>query len=111
MADLDWQMFAVLSGIFVAWNAFLVAIIRYFIVRSVAGMDKKFDDIESDMEKEAERRRELENRLHSLETDLPNRFVQREDWIRFSSVIDKKMDKLNEKLDGIKDWVHARSGL
>jgi len=109
MADLDWQMLAVLSGLFITWSAFLVGIIRYFIVRSLAGVDKKFDDIESDIEKEAERRRELETRFHGLETDLPNRFVQREDWIRFSTVLDKKMDRFNEKLDGIKDWVHARS--
>lgn len=106
---MDWEMIAVFVGVFIAWNAFLVGIIRYFIVRSLAGVDKKFDDIEGDIEKESERRRELETRLHDLETDLPNRFVQREDWIRFSTVIDKKMDKFNEKLDGIKDWVHARS--
>lgn len=41
---------------------------------------------------------ELEREIESLRRELPLEYVLREDWIRFSSSMDHKLDRLNDKL-------------
>lgn len=41
---------------------------------------------------------DLKNRVDTLAHSLPNEYVRREDWIRFSNLIDAKLDRLNERI-------------
>lgn len=59
-----------------------------------ARWDRDFEDLEKQLRATAER--------------LPNEYVRREDWIRFSATMDAKVDALHRKLDGLLEKVYAR---
>lgn len=61
--------------------------------------DQKFGMLGDDMRRIDSANHENEKRILRLRADLPNEYVRREDWIRFSSLIDTKLDRLNEKID------------
>ncbi len=48
------------------------------------------------LQREADRIKELQRRVEDLSQALPMEYVRREDWIRFSSSIDAKLDRLAE---------------
>ena len=51
----------------------------------------------------------MEKDLLKLQAELPREYVRREDWIRFSSSIDAKLDHLRDKLDRVLEAKpHAR---
>lgn len=54
-----------------------------------ASQDKQLQDILRD--------------FHDLQKNLPREFVQREDWVRFGSIMDKKMDDIYNAIDDLKD--------
>jgi hypothetical protein len=114
--EVNWQMLAVLSMLFLAWNGFLVWIIKYLVDRAVKGGDRRMgslensvDSLSGDLEREADKRRELEKEYRKHIADLPLLYVQREDWIRLGSIIEGKMDTLNNKFDALKDYINARN--
>lgn len=117
---IDWKVIGVLSTIFLAWNGFLVGIIKFLIDRSFKSGDRRLEAIETDVEdirdavahgigEEADKRRELEREFRQLIADLPLKYVQREDWIRLATSIDAKMDALADKVEEVKDRLYARS--
>jgi chromosome segregation ATPase len=46
---------------------------------------------------------QIERDVRQLATMLPNEYVRREDWIRFSNTIDHKLDRLNDKGEATRD--------
>ncbi len=50
--------------------------------------------------------RALDRDLLKLKADLPNEYVRREDWVRFGAVIEAKIDRLDTKVDMLKDRIH-----
>lgn len=93
---------AIIVSIFVAWSALMVGIIKLLIERALTAsndrhkrLQKRVDNIESD--------------FRNLLVDLPNKYVQREDWIRLATTIEAKMDALNNKFDELKDRLYARN--
>lgn len=50
----------------------------------------------------------LEERIRGITERMPNEYVRREDWIRFSATIDAKLDTLHRKLDTMVEKVYAR---
>lgn len=118
MLEINWQMIAVLSIVFLAWNGFLIGIIKYLVVSAVKGGDQRLERLEekqvkSDerftkaIEHEADKRRELEREHREHIAQLPLMYVQREDWIRLATTIEAKMDGLNSKFDQMKDRFNA----
>ncbi len=106
--QMDWQQVGVIVTIFLGWSALLVGVIKILIERAVRGNDDRFKRIEKDLERETEKRRDLDKEMRTLQTDLPRAYVQREDWIRLATTIEAKMDALNTKFDDVKDRIHAR---
>ena len=58
----------------------------------------RMETLETNTTREAGRIGELLNRVEKLNVALPLEYVRREDWIRFSSTIDAKLDKLAEMI-------------
>lgn len=108
MEALDWKSISVVVMVFLAWSGLLVGVIKILIERAIRVNDNRFERIESDLENEADERRELEREFRVLLADLPLKYVQREDWIRLATTIEAKMDTLNMKFDELKDRIHAR---
>lgn len=46
-----------------------------------------------------DRQNQLELRVSGLQLEIERRYVQREDWIRFSSQIDHKLDGMNQRVE------------
>lgn len=61
--------------------------------------DQKFSQHEEEAARDAKAWRELDRRFMELLAQLPRDYVMREDWIRFSSVIDAKQDRLGDRQD------------
>ena len=88
----------VLAGFF-GTIATLFGLLRYFGKAYLDKSEERFRELGDGF-------RGLESRLNALQIDLPNKYVQREDWIRMSTTIDSKMDSVNGKLDRLREDIH-----
>ena len=103
---------SLLGGILVMVGAFGKILLRQFEQRlaerseHVAEMrqaerdtsERRLAGIENSLERESDRIGEIVSRIEKLNTTLPLEYVRREDWIRFSSTIDAKLDRLAEMI-------------
>jgi len=93
---------AVLQGLFF-WA------VKWLLDRYHAQLDLRFISIER---QEAQRGRELaqvEKDLLMLRAELPEKYVQRNDWIRFSAVIDAKLDSLRTMIESVRHRLYEGS--
>ncbi len=102
------ELIAALLGLLTAWSASLIWAMRWVLASQRKYMDEKVAHltalIDSHAKAMAEVERELsgagvklERELMSLKAELPEKYVRREDWIRFANVVDAKLDALNER--------------
>ncbi len=103
----DWQAISVFVTIFVAWSIFLLGAIKLLIDRALRAGEQRFQALEKAVDREAEKRRDVERELRQLLANLPLQYVQRDDWIRLATAFDAKMDALARKLDEVKERLHA----
>jgi hypothetical protein len=94
-----WSLLAFLIGLLVtflgaAW-AFGNALMAQFEKR----LDERFVAHNTKLDQLERQSRELERDVMLMRAELPNEYVRREDWIRFSGTIDTKLDWLREKGD------------
>lgn len=59
---------------------------------------QRMETIEDAMEQAAEHIAGVAERVEKLHRDLPLEYVRREDWIRFASTIDAKLDRLADMI-------------
>lgn len=78
-----WQVYLVLSALMGVFSTILLLWVKSMTNRAAAKAEATAD------------------RLTALMIALPDKYVQREDWIRFAAGIDAKMDKLHEKMDKV----------
>ena len=78
------------------WTAFLVMIIRGLLKKYLDGVADRFDRLEKSIELESNKRDGLDRDFRRHLAELPTLYVQREDWVRFSTVVETKMDRLFE---------------
>lgn len=67
------------------------ALIRIAATRVWAQLDTRLIRLE-------EQQREQQAAMRAWENELAREYVRREDWIRFSSVIDAKLDRLSDRI-------------
>lgn len=65
-------------------------------------------EVERRLGQETDATRQLKQELHQLRIDLPERYLLRDDFIRFSGVIGEKMDRLHDKIDALMRGDYAR---
>lgn len=106
MQEINWQIVSVLVGVAGAWTVVLLWAVKALLDRnqshsdrSFGLMDARFEELKTETKKESEQWQRIERDLLELRADMPLNYVRREDWIRFSSVIDAKQDTLNEKIN------------
>lgn len=95
--EIDIKVIGYAITIFLAWTALLVGIIKVLFERSVKALEQRFESNESRITRLTERHEKLDKEYRELLAKLPMLFVQREDWIRFSTSIDTKLDWLRDK--------------
>lgn len=75
-------------------------VIRWLVKRLVDGIDQRLVLLADDIRGTGAKVVELERDLLRLQADLPVHYVRREDWIRYGSMIDAKIDGLREATVG-----------
>ena len=58
--------------------------------------DEQYRQLRESIKNESMRITELSNNLQKFSNAMPLEYVRREDWIRFSSTIDHKLDRLGD---------------
>ena len=94
MEAIDWRIVSVLLGMVTAWSAVLFWAVKWLLDRYQQHMDQRFEMLLASTSEEAQEWQRVERDLLTLRAELPQHYVRREDWIRFSSVIDAKLDAL-----------------
>jgi chromosome segregation ATPase len=95
-------------------------LVKWLLERYQQHIDKRFDQIDAETKRALQDVNGLRRELNELRSSLPLQYIQREDWIRFSTTIDTKIDAIHRKLDerveqlrlGIErlnDVIHARN--
>lgn len=104
---MSWEMVGLLMSVAMAWSGLLVAAVKWLLDRNQAHIDRRFQALEDAHKTEAAQWHRVERDLLKLRGDLPNEYVRREDWIRFGGTVEAKLDGLANKIDSVKDRLHA----
>lgn len=75
-----WQIFLVLIGIIAAWGVIIIAALQFMVSRAFKGMVSEKEFLE-------------------FKAELPEKYVRREDFIRFDVGINSKLDKLRDLIE------------
>lgn len=113
----SWHLVTFLAGLLVTFLGFAFGFAKVLLSQVERRLDERFASLETNREefiryctsrsnavdaaivKEDNRLADLERHLLTLKAELPEKYVRREDWIRFAAVIDAKQDALSEKLN------------
>jgi hypothetical protein len=74
---------------------------RWLLTQSQQRLDHRFESLERTLNRESDGIRELRLQLSQVSQMLPVEYVRREDWIRFSTVIDAKIDRLGDRISDL----------
>jgi len=83
--------------------ALFVGLIKFFLDRYLAQIEKRFDQLEEAMRSEVAGATALREEFLRLKAELPLHYVRREDDIRNQTVINAKLDALYLKIEGLKE--------
>jgi len=98
---IDWKVVSALVGVVMAWSVVLFWAVKWLLDGHTTHLDEKFTALQNAANKEAEQLQRVEKDLLKMQAELPEKYVRREDWIRFSAVIDAKQDTLSEKISRV----------
>lgn len=98
---MDMQTISVIVTVGAAVLALLVAFGRMALGQFERRIGAGFEQLQTSIAGEREQMAAMKRQLETLSQTLPIEYVRREDWIRFSSVIDAKLDRLGERLSDL----------
>lgn len=84
--------------LFLAWTGFLLGAVKYLLDKKEVQQEKRLSYLEEKLGSHAEQRQALERELWSLKTMLAQDYIKREDWARFATSLDAKIDRLAEQM-------------
>lgn len=70
-------------------------LVKLLLMQFAARVDRQLDALT----KESKGWRQVERELMQLRVELPERYVRREDYIRNQTIIESKLDLINEKIE------------
>lgn len=92
-----WQLVAVLVTIATALTGAFAYLLRQLLAQFEKRLEVKF----ASLEEESENWHRVEHDLMQLRLELPDRYVRREDYIRNQTIIESKLDLINERVAGL----------
>ena len=105
------QEIAILVSVALGWAGVQTGgiglLMRWLLDRYRDHIDHRFSMLEQGQQREAEKRQAASHGVHDLRRELYRDFVRREDWIRFSGVIDAKLDALHGQLAALKEDING----
>ncbi|WP_435100814.1 hypothetical protein [Arhodomonas sp. AD133] len=106
----NWKAVSVLMTLFLSWSGALFWIIKWLLDRYQRHIDQRFEGLERRALEERRRWEATDRAILELRAELPQQYVQREDWIRFSGQIDSKLDRLHAQQAEIAQWLSREDG-
>lgn len=103
---IDWPALGIFSTVLLAGLGLLLAAIRWLLDRWVTQLEKRFTHLEATASAWSSELSRLDREILKLKAELPERYVGREDWIRFAHTIDHKMDVLRDRLEDLRETRH-----
>jgi len=112
-----WELASLLLTMLVGAGGMLISLSKIMVANSQKHLDMRFDSlqnttkasddqiarrldaIETAQRDESLHRQRTEDTLHRLQVELPQRYVNRDDYIRGQTVIEAKLDALASKLE------------
>jgi len=94
-----WSLFLFLAGLIAAWSLMILGVIRFIISKCVTDLERRIGGL-SNIGKDYQK---LERSLLEMKADLPINYVRREDFIRFDTVINVKLDRLHDLIEEIRE--------
>lgn len=89
-------------GMFMSWVivvlGFMMGLVRWWLSREHTHMERRLVGLEAQLSKEEVRSLGLERELGRMQVMLPAEYVRREDWIRFTGIIESKLDRITEEV-------------
>jgi len=82
--------------LFLAFAGLVAGFGRILVSQFETRMNDRFLAVTKALADESARLRDLTNRVDQLHHALPLEYVRREDWTRFSALIDAKLDRVAE---------------
>jgi hypothetical protein len=100
-----WQLFLALLTVMGIWGALLVTVFQIMLSRVMKAQTETIQTKIGVIQTVETNCARLERELLQLKADLPEKYVRREDFIRFDVGINDKLDKLRdlflEKLENL----------
>jgi uncharacterized protein YlxW (UPF0749 family) len=93
------QLFIAMITVMGIWGALLVTVFQIMLSRVMNSLKEELTAKISGVGDISEECRKVEKDLMQLKADLPEKYVRREDFIRFDVGINDKLDKLRDLID------------
>lgn len=95
----DWlQITGILVGLLLAYLGTLWAVIRWLLDRYLKQFDERWCELQASAKRGMDEYVRMDKEIMTLRAELPQQYVRREDWIRFGSVLDAKLEKLSSSI-------------
>lgn len=94
---MDLQMISVAVTVGAAVLGLLIAFGRMALGQFERRIGASFEQLQASIAGEREQVAAIKRQVEALSQSLPIEYVRREDWIRFSNVIDSKLDRLSDQ--------------
>ncbi len=101
VAQLPPQMIILLIVLVVAWNAAMVALLRWMFARVLRHSEQRLIHIEKLLEDSAADNARQDRELNGLREEMLRDFVRREDFLRQIEKTDSRYQSLDAKLDAL----------
>jgi|SRR5690349_253868 hypothetical protein len=92
---MSWDAMGTMAAALIAFIALNAGTLRWLFERHESNLDGQ---IESLKREGSDFSHEVEREMLRLKAQLPLEYVRREDWIRFSSTLDAKLDAMRSEL-------------
>ncbi len=101
MQGFNWEVLAVLLTVVALLNGGLIWGVKFLLDRTMKHIDTQLQDLKEQYAEDSKELVRIEKEFLQFRAQLPEQYVMRTDWIRFSNVIDEKQDRLNDKFEAL----------
>jgi hypothetical protein len=94
----------------IAIGGLLLALLHRWITAIERRIDERLQQLGESQRSEDTAIRKLAGEIEDLRDGLPQEYVRREDWIRFSAVLEAKIDRIAERQWEVAQALRTRDG-
>lgn len=101
--EVDWAVVGILVTVMVAGMGGLLKAIKWLLDRHMLRLDSELQALKSAVGERSQQLATLERDLYQFKAHVAERYVGREDWIRFAATMDRKLDLLRDQVGRLRE--------